>query len=199
MANDISQPNAYLAFKNSNGQLSTFLLWVMEYEQPHAMQGSSHQSFGYKRYYPKSYAPGKITVKGRLPDMNQQNQLGEFIREHQRLTLSKAGASNLNSNPIVLMNFGIPKDGFSVAGLIPTFRAERRRYNPGPEYTFDFEVIRDRNSTNSEITPASALRSWWSGEVIDSSTGNPTEALEQQLNQGDIIAAPDLDNVGGGR
>lgn len=195
--NPIGQPNAYLTYKSQSGQMTTFLLWVMTYSQPHQMEGSSHQSFGYKRYYPKSYAPGKVRVEGRLPNADQHQQLGDFIREHQRLLLANRGLSNLGANQLPLMNLGIPKEGFYVSGFIPNYTVERKRFNPAPEYTFEFEAIRDRHSTNSSIVPAAAIRSWWTGAVLD--TGKPAPQTEQEttntMSAADLQVISELEDV----
>lgn len=192
MANDIKQSNAYLSYRNSSGQRVTFLLWVMEFEQPHSLEGASNQSFGYKQFYPKSYAPSKISVTGRLPDADQHEQLGKFVRDHQKMMLAHAGAGNISGRQIALMTFAVPSEGILVTGFIPSFRTERRRFNPAPEYTFEFEPVTDRNSTSAQI-PSTAVRSWWTGEVID----RPVKVVTEEPITDDLSIATQLDEVEG--
>lgn len=169
--NDISGANAYLSYIGPQGR-KTFLLWVMEYEQTHELRGNQYQSRNFTHWYSRFYNPGKIAVRGRLPNVDQRYHLGDFIRAHQQLMVSQNGSANipvyngLEDQPLSLMFFGIPIENYFVQGFINTFNVEEKVFNPAPSYDFEFEPIKDRHSTNLQIVPSHALRNWWTGAIV---------------------------------
>lgn len=179
---------AYLRYRNLEGNLTHFNLWVMEYSQPHHLAGSDAQSKLYKHFYPRSYAPGNITVKGRVPDQEVYDNLAKYIRSHHELLMDPrvSGASNLNSGTqLPLFSFGVPSEGIAVQGFIVNFEAGAKRWNVAPEFTFDFTVIKDLHSTNSDITPGFAKRRIWSGQWIEkgdtiSTVSDPSDPSNSQ-------------------
>jgi hypothetical protein len=153
---------------NSSGKLLGLGLWVMEYSQTHDLGGSSQQSKWYKHFYPRSYAPGTITVSGRVRTQQRYDQVVEFIRGHQETMIQKAGSSNAGTkNQLPLLKLSIPSENLYVEGWVASIAGGAKRFNPAPEYTFEFFVVKDAHSMNTDLRPASVMRSWWNGSIID--------------------------------
>lgn len=165
----MSRFNAYLKFTPRNGKTETYNMWVMSYTQPHQLGGSPSQSKWYQHFYPRSYSPGAISVRGRVPYQTDYDNMARFIRTHHELMVGSAGLSNLGtqSSQIPLMSMGILGEGLYVEGLIGSFQAGAKRWNIAPEFTFDFMVIKDAHSKNTDMVGAYAVRSMWSGSWID--------------------------------
>lgn len=160
--------NAAIKYVDTKGKLRGLGLWVMEYSQEHSLGGSSSQSRWFKHFYPRSYSPGAITVTGRVRTQQRYDQVSEFIRDHQQVMIQRAGYSNSGTkNQLPLMRLSIPFENLYVEGWVNSFAAGAKRFNPAPEFTLDFVVVKDNHSMNSEMRPASVLRSWWNGSIID--------------------------------
>lgn len=154
-------------------------MYVMEYSQPHALSGSAQQSKLYKHWYPKSYSPGDITVVGRVRDQTDYDNLAVFIRGFHQSLMSAAGRSNAaNGNQIPLMRLYIDGEGVNIDGVIKSFKAGAQRFNVAPQFTFDFTVIKDSHSKNSDMVPGYALRQMWTGSFVDEGPiNNQSDAL----------------------
>lgn len=145
-----------------------FRFWLMEVSQAHALSGKVVQAKMFSHFYAKSYAPGAVSITGRVRTQVQYDQLAEFIRAHQKLMVSQSGRSNApGTDAISLMTLGIPDENLYYAGWIPTFSGGAKRFNPAPEFTFNFEVVHDRHSTASQIIPSAAKRSVFTGAFLD--------------------------------
>ena len=64
MARKLRGVNAELFYRDEKGEHSRGL-WAMEISQEHRLSGSTQQSRQKRLFYPRSYAPGDIMVKGR--------------------------------------------------------------------------------------------------------------------------------------
>lgn len=154
--------NAAIRYRNSG-----FGLWVMGLNQTHALGGSSAQSKWFKHFYTKSYSPGVMNVTGRVRTQHRYDQLAEFIRAHHEVLLSGESFSNTSEGiQIPLMKLSIPSENLYMDGWIENFQGGAKKFNPAPEFSFDFFIIRDNHSANYEMIPASVIRSWWEGHSI---------------------------------
>lgn len=173
--------NSYLSYVPLGKKKQRYNMWVMEYSQPHAVSGSSSQSKMYKHFYPRSYSPGNISVIGRVRDQHDYNNLAIFIRKFHQNLMAAPGASNLsNGRQIPLMTLFIADEGINVQGIVGSFEAGAKRFNVAPEYRFDFTVIKDAHSKNTDMRAAYAMRRMWTGTFIDEGPiNNNTENLQQ--------------------
>ena len=142
-----------------NGTLHGFALWVMELAQPHNLSGSSSQSKHKKMFYPKAYAPGNLSVSGRVRDERELQKLAYYIRAHQRQLINTPfdeRFSRINTNNggyKRLMRIAVPSEGISIRGWIDTFSIAKKGYpNVAPEFKFDFFVIFDDTATDIGIS-----------------------------------------------
>jgi hypothetical protein len=155
----VKSPNAYLRYwDTATGQFVRRYLWVMEVEQTHELSGSTYQSQYYQHFYGKSYAPGPVTVNGRVPTQAHYDALAEFIRKHQLLLINQPGASNLlNPNPsdpysLPLLTLAVPSEGLNLEGYVTGFQGGAKRFNPAPPFNFDFVVINDAHSVGVNVS-----------------------------------------------
>lgn len=163
--------NVAIKYKGSNGKYRGFGLWVMEYEQSHTLAGDEAQSKWFKHFYPRSYSPGAMTIRGRVPTQHRYDQLAKFIREHQEFMIRTPGASNIKDRvQLPLMKLSFPSENIYVDGWINSFAAGAKRFNTAPEFSFDFMVVRDNHSSTMDLRPAYAIRSWFTGAVIEQGT-----------------------------
>lgn len=163
--------NASLRYKGTNGKMRGFGVWVMEYEQGHTLAGEEAQSRWYKHFYPKSYSPGVMTIKGRVPTQHRYDQLATFIRDHQEALIRAPGASNIaGQSQLPLLKFSLPSENIYVDGWVNTFEAGAKRFNTAPEYTLDFVVIRDNHSATLDLRPAYTVRAWFTGATVEQGT-----------------------------
>jgi hypothetical protein len=160
--------NAYLEYDPVTGDKMRFPLWVMEFRQPYALSGSTAQSHLTRHFYPRAYSPGPMTIEGRCTpgpvkdvpayysDLYYQ-KLALFIRNHQKELVTTLldflrgdgpGFKTLLRLSITKTPNGNANEGVIVRGWIESFTLIKKgRMNPGPEYTFDFQVIYDSQST----------------------------------------------------
>lgn len=186
--------NASLIYKGRQGKNKGFGLWVMEYEQSHSLAGEEIQSTLFKRFYPRSYAPSPMTVKGRVRTQHRYEQLAKFIRDHQLYLIDTPGLSNAGKYQLPLLKLSIPSENVYVEGFIGSFQAGARRFNVAPEYTFDFFTIKDNHSANANIRPSHPIRMWWSGQIIEEG-----EIIEDRTEEYDAMNIPGHDPDGLGR
>jgi hypothetical protein len=163
----MSNYNASLKYTTYGGHQLGFGLWIMEYSQSHDLAGSASQSKFFKHFYPRSYSPGPVTVTGRVSTQFRYDQLAEFIRFHQEVMVQNSGLSNAGDNQLPLLKLSIPSENFYVEGWIEAFASGAKRFNPAPEYTFDFTVVKDQHSLNVDLRPASVIRSWWNASIFN--------------------------------
>lgn len=163
-----SSYNSYLKYTPIGKSALRYNMWVTEYSQPHALSGSSQQSKMYKHFYPKSYSPGDIAIIGRVRDQTDYNNLAIFIRKFHLELMSAPGASNAaGGKQVPLMTLYIQGEGLNVQGLVGSFQAGAKRFNIAPEFRFNFTVIKDAHSKNTDMHPAYSMRQMWTGNFID--------------------------------
>jgi len=163
MANSNAPTNASLSFVANNPgtkDVSYIIpLWVMKLSQSHSLSGSSHQSKHAKFFYPRAYAPGNMSVSGRLRDEREWQSLAFFIRNHQRELANIpfdqrfSRINGKNDGYKRLMKLSVPSEGIALRGWIDTFKIAKKGYkNVAPEYSFDFFVVFDNTATNIGIS-----------------------------------------------
>lgn len=183
--------NSYLSY-TPIGKTTTlrFNMYVMEYSQPHALSGAAQQSKLFKHFYPKSYTPGDITVIGRVVSQDDYNNLAVFIRGFHLNLMNAGGSSNAsNGEQIPLMHLYIDGEGINIDGLILSFEAGAKRFNVAPQFTFDFTVIKDAHSKNSDMIPGYALRQMWTGNFVDEGSINNDSTVTSPVQTGGPSAA----------
>lgn len=142
----IHHPNAVLRYYNEDDQLELMYLWVMSIEQGYGMAGTSASAKYYSHWYPLNFNMGPLVVTGRVPYQVDYNNLSEYIRRHQRLMASEAGYTNIKGDTehaLNLLRFELKSEGVFVDGFIKSFNARQKRFDVAPEFTFEFEVIKD--------------------------------------------------------
>lgn len=165
--------NAHLHYQDERKKDHYFYLWVMEYDQPFELAGSEEQSRRYQHFYPKSYAPGDMTVEGRSPYQTEYNNLGEFIREFHWRLINATPASNARGDFIPLLKFVIPAEGIIVHGLIKAFKAGAKRFNVAPPFTFDFMIINNYYQQSITFASSYVVRDTWAGNLVGSAHPQP--------------------------
>lgn len=161
--------NSFLSYTPYNKKTALrFNMYVMEYSQPHVLSGTNQQSKLYQHFYPKSYSPGDISVIGRVVSQTDYDNLSVYIRNFHLSLMSAPGSSNAaNGEQIPLMTLYIDGEGINVQGIVKTFAAGAKRFNVAPQFTFDFTVIKDAHSANSDMIPGYAVRQMWTGAFVD--------------------------------
>lgn len=146
-------------YYEADGKPDAFALWVMGVEQTHNLTGTSAQSKGKKMFYPRAYAPGDLSVKGRVRDEAELQRLALFIRKHQRNLINtpfdERFARIHTDNPGYkrLMRISIPTEGIAIRGWIDSFSVAKKGYkNVAPEFTFDFFVVFDQTAVDIGIS-----------------------------------------------
>lgn len=194
----MSNYNASIQYTQRNGRAIAFGLWVMDYDQPHTLAGNEATSRWYKHFYPRSYAPGVMSIHGRVRTQYRYDQLADYIRGHQEHMLRTAGASNIaGRTQIPLLRLSIPSENIYIDGWVETFKAGAKRFDPAPEFDLDFVVIRDNHSANVDLRPAYAIRSWFTGAVIEQ--GREAPRVETQVRPGPFAVDDDGPGGRGGR
>ena len=134
-------------------------LFVMDLEQTHELSGTTAQSRLYRQFYPRAYAPGDMKVSGRCRSQEEYQQLGLFIREHQRRLLDSPANVMFNradlTNPGYqrLLRLSVPSEGIILRGYVQRFTISKRGvHDPAPEYSFDFVVVFDPHAIDIEAS-----------------------------------------------
>jgi hypothetical protein len=134
-------------------------LWVMEISQGHELSGSAYQSRTKRHFYPRSYAPGDIVVKGRCSSQEQLQTLSLFIRMHQRAIMAMPRNQRFarinTSSPGYqrLLRLSIPSERLLVRGWVSNFSIIKKGvFDPAPEYTFNFFVVFDNTAQNIALS-----------------------------------------------
>lgn len=165
---NIKSPNAKVYFNTSGGNVVEKNLWIMEISQGHEIRGKGAQSLLFHHFYPTSYAAGPMKVKGRVPNQAHYDYLGQVIRSHQVMIANNRGATNTVAyNDLALLKLEIPSEGILVEGFIKKFNAGAKRFNPAPEFEFEFEVIRDRHWKSTPVSRIVRDTFFRSGEVFE--------------------------------
>jgi hypothetical protein len=175
----MSRFNAYLDFTSPKGR-QIYRLWIDEYIQVHTLAGTSSQSKLFSHFYPRSYSPGAISFKGKVPSQTDYNNLATYIRNHHELLMRSPGMSNLGTTQLPLMSMKIPSEGVTVVGVIERFTAGAKRFAVAPPFEFDFTVINDAHSKNTNIHPGFSKRAMWTGDFIDEGKSTPAAKTVSQ-------------------
>lgn len=156
------------------GKQRQYRFWLTNLDQTHSLAGEVRQSLLWQHFYARSYAPSLLSVQGRVRTQAQYDDLAEFVRAHQRQLVLQPGRNNADDSSLALMRLDIPSEGLYYAGWVKSFPGGAKRFNPAPPFTFQFEVINDRHSSNSNLVPSSAIRSVWSGQFLSGSVSQTT-------------------------
>lgn len=182
------------AKSNSNGSLSFFkdgthyvhTLWITSIEQPHQITGTRKQSKHVAHWYPKSYAPGDLSVTIRNRTQRDYQRLANLVRLHHKMMTDTPGMRFSNKSGSTgrrhLMFLQIPSEDIYVRGWISTFTLTKKGvHDVAPEYTFSFFTAFDLYSSDPIISHQ--IREWWNPAkmkaveddpfVIDPEDGNP--------------------------
>lgn len=188
---------------NSNGSFSFYrndkhhvhTLWIEAISQPHQVTGSRAQSVHQSHWYPRSYAPGDISITIRCRTQLDYQHLANFVRLHHRLMLETPGlrfSGRANSIGLRhLMLFRLPTEFITVRGWIPTFRiAKRGVFDPAPQVEIPFFTAIDPYSSDPIISHQ--IREWWNSKKM-----KPTNPYDIDPDQGkpnrseDALIRPD--------
>lgn len=164
-----NEPNG--RFVNQKNEFIDF--WVEDAVTNFALTGITAQSRNVRQFMPHNVVQPGITIKGRAPNYFQYNRLASFIRSshwnainEEELTKIRKTSTNtgsqINARMIrfvlrngVLKNF--PYNGRHVKGehrpwvlegYVKSIQAGGRRFNPAPEFEFEFIVCSSKNSEN---------------------------------------------------
>ena len=162
----IHHPNAVIFYFDDDQIQRDQMLWVMDIYQTYGMAGSTSSAKYYRHWYPMNFNMGPMTIKGRVRTQTDYNNLSEFIRRHQRLMASESGQTNIRGDAqddLHLMRLEIKSEAVFVDGFIKNFKADQHRFNVAPEFTFDFEVIRDgfQDVTTGNANISQAIHDAW--------------------------------------
>lgn len=156
------RPNGYLSFTNRADTTVYHSLWVNDISQSLELTGTPAQSTWTRKFYPRSFAPGAITVNGVCSSQRDYQDLANFIRSHHIDLMA-------TSNPIPFAKFmrlSIPSEALSVRGWIPKFTISKKGvFEPAPNFTFSFSVGFDHHSTPVEISHS--VKKWFTPGVDD--------------------------------
>lgn len=157
--------------RGTNGSLSFYrnrkhyvhTLWITELEQPHQINGRRVQSVHQAHWYPRSYAPGDISVTIRCRTQEDYQRLANLARFHHQTMLEtpglrfsgRAGTTGLRH----LMLLRVPSEALTIRGWIPSFTITKRGvFDPAPLCTFTFFPAIDPYSSNPIISHQ--IRDW---------------------------------------
>ncbi len=168
MADAPNGQNGGRSWKGANGTLTystpdgTFskALWVNRVTQPIQLSVSKHQSRKYSQVYPRSYAPGNITVDGICQSHTKYHELSLFIRRHQIAIIDSPVtdrfarlATGNTSGFRRLLQLSVPTEGILVRGWIDGFNVVNKgHFDIAPQYNFDFFVVFDSMSEDIGIS-----------------------------------------------
>jgi hypothetical protein len=122
--------------------------------------------------------PGDITVRGRCESQRHYQQLGQFIRKHQREMVNMppderfSRINTINPGYHRLLRLSIPHEPLYVRGWIDNFAITKRGvHDPAPEYSFNFFVVFDQSARDIGISHR--IQKYYN--AADSRTGSATE------------------------
>lgn len=164
----MSEFNGWLQYKPVRKGIQGFRFWVMEYSQAHQLSGTQAQSKMFQHFYARSYAAAPISVTARVRDDAEYHKLAKYIRGHHEELMRNPGMSNVRGGELPLMGLGIKDEGIYVTGWVESFEAGAKRFNVAPEVSFDFVVVQDSHSANTNMRPLSVTRAWWTGQMVRS-------------------------------
>lgn len=163
--------NGMISYRLPNGTVRQRKIWVMKIEQGHQLSGIAAQSAVTKHFYPRSYAPGQLTVSGRCRTEIEYQRLARFIRNHHRSIINSQytnfARTSLNAPGYnLLLKLSIPDEGILIRGWVPNFSITKKGYfNPAPEYQMPFHVVFDPHSTN--IVISHQIKKWFTPSAAD--------------------------------
>ena len=172
--------NGFLSYLpvNSNQVLSQ-PLWVTKIGQDNQLQGVTHQSPTTRHFYPRSYAPGVISITAQAASQVEYQTIAVFIRAHQEMMITGGIVQIYTSASQVsgyqhLLQLIIPEEGMYLQGWINQFALIKKGvFDPAPIFQFGYNIARDYHSTNVEISHA--LRQWFTASNTDITTTTTNE------------------------
>lgn len=168
-------------------------MWVTDFSQPHQLNGNYAQSKNYQHFYPSNYAPGSITVNGRVPTQNDYNNLAAFIRGHHEELMKLPGQTSLEtSSELPLITLFVANEGLIAQGMIQQFQGGAKRFNQAPPFTFDFFVVEDSQDIATKLVPSSVIRNTWSGNFIDEGNALVTGSIDSSTSSLQVSTAQAL-------
>lgn len=152
--------NAFLSYTDDTGT-HVFPINVMSYEQPLALSGSTAQSRLSRQFYPKTFSPSDITVKGRCDSQKDYQRLALFVRKHHLALVSTPNdvmftRLDVNSTGYRrLMRLFIRGEDFDVRGWVAKNTISKRGvFEPAPEFNLAFTPVFDSRSKEVLISYA---------------------------------------------
>jgi hypothetical protein len=191
------KPSANATFSfYANNKHFIHTLWVEQLEQPHQVTGSRHQSLHVNHWYPKSYAPGNLTITVRCSSQRDYQHLANFIRRHHRLMLETPGlrfSGKANSTGLRhLLLFRMPSENLTLRGWVPTFTLTKRGvFDPAPQYPIGFFVAIDPLSSNPIISHQ--IREYWNPakmKPVDLAAIDPDQSKPNRNDPNDPLGEP---------
>lgn len=184
----MAKRNGYLEY-DIEGVVKRKLLYVDVLEQPLTLSGATSQSRLTKSFYPRSYAPGDISVSGRCDSQEELQTLGAFIRDHQMALINVPNTTIFNHIDTttpgfrLLLKLVISGESLGVRGFIGRFTVTKKGvFEPAPQFNFNFTVVFDPQASDISISRA-----------ITKYKNDPNKAL---IVKGDV--APEGENANGG-
>jgi hypothetical protein len=130
----------------NDGELRSFVLWINELSQEHSLNLTSPQSRLNKQHYPRSYAPGDMSVSGQCPSQEDYQRLSLFIREHQQKLIGSPGNYFIKGQVgyDLLLQLDVASERISLKGFISSFKISKKGvFDPAPKYVFNFTPLVD--------------------------------------------------------
>lgn len=161
-----STANAKMTTSNSE-----IPLWVFDIQTDFNLGGSNSQSMLTRTFWPRSFTQQSYRIQGQAPGQKELGDLAEFIHQTQRnAVLDNLGKRLVN---FYLFDKGLKNVGgrmrgshkpIAVAGYVRNFNRSHQRFDPAPNYSFDFIVARFLRSApydeGDPYVPPHVLKPW---------------------------------------
>ena len=137
----------------------THALWVTSLEQPHQLQGTTQQSRRTQHFYPTSYSPGNLDIKGRCYTTEEYQALANFVRYHQEVMIDSPGLSVQGPASTKgfsrLLRFKMTSEQRDLHGWVERFRFTKTGVLAvAPEFEMSFFVAYDGFSKQKVVVSA---------------------------------------------
>lgn len=187
----------------------TIKMWITDMASSFQMAGQTAQSRYYRQFFPHNFVQTAFTITGQTPNSYQYNRLAAFVRNSQRANLvaeqiihdqGAAGVplqgvnhtkSGVGIPTVTLLTKRVPNDskrnvkgghiGWNLQGYIKSMPAGAKRFDPAPQYKFDFIVAAASNNAtiyNDTLVQGNQLKSWM-------------EVFQNNFSGGDFAKNPD--------
>lgn len=133
-------------------------VWVEEMGADFSLTGVTAQSRTYRQFYPRSFNQPHFSITGRASNDKRLNELSEFVRESQVAALHYAQAPLSLQMPYRGLR-DVPADhidykrhaGWALDGYVPKVRSGAERFNPAPEFSFDFIISFGQGDESGQV------------------------------------------------